>query len=200
MNMRSDLTAAARIRDAAIDVFGRRGFEAASVREIAQQAGVSPALVIHHYGSKEKLRESCDDYLIDEGLRLKGDVDLDDSMEVSHLIRSFPPDHPWLVYIARIILDGGPAGAALWDRLGAEAARALETRRYAIEFKPGIDRESAIATATAVGLIPLVFRSHLARSLGATELSGAAYERIMTTLMDLLMNGLYDVPAEGEES
>ncbi|MDN5559804.1 MAG: TetR/AcrR family transcriptional regulator, partial [Ruaniaceae bacterium] len=49
--MRSDLTAAARIRDAAIDVFGRRGFEAASIREIAREAGVSPALVMHHYGS-----------------------------------------------------------------------------------------------------------------------------------------------------
>ncbi|MEZ5087667.1 MAG: helix-turn-helix domain-containing protein [Tessaracoccus sp.] len=68
--MRSGFTAA-RIRDAAIDMFGRRGFEAASVREIAREAAVSPALVIHHYGSKDKLREHCDDYLMREGLRTR---------------------------------------------------------------------------------------------------------------------------------
>jgi TetR/AcrR family transcriptional regulator len=36
-------------------VFARRGFEATSVREIARDAGVDPALMAHHFGSKEAL-------------------------------------------------------------------------------------------------------------------------------------------------
>ena len=196
--MSSDLTAAARIRNAAIDVFGRRGFAAASVREIAQQAEVSPALVIHHYGSKEKLREACDDYLMAEGLRIGDEVDLADQPQVAATIAGFPPHHPWLVYIARLILDGGPAGAALWDRLVREAVRGVETGSYAVRLRDGVDPAAAAAVVTAAGLIPLVFQGHLARSLGADELDGEAYQRVMATLMELLRNGIYQAPTEGD--
>ena len=64
--MRSaDLTAAARIRDAAIEQFGEHGFDV-GLRTIAEAAGVSAALVIHHFGSKEGLRKACDDYIAEE--------------------------------------------------------------------------------------------------------------------------------------
>jgi AcrR family transcriptional regulator len=51
---RARLTAES-IRQAATELFGRRGFASTSVREIARQAGVDPALVIRHFGSKEEL-------------------------------------------------------------------------------------------------------------------------------------------------
>src|ERR1700757_5201146 len=64
--MRSaDLTAAARIRDAAIEQFGEHGF-GVGLRAIAEAAGVSAALVIHHFGSKEGLRKACDDFVVEE--------------------------------------------------------------------------------------------------------------------------------------
>ena len=40
--------------------FAAEGFARTTVRAIAAEAGVSPALVIHHFGSKEGLREACD--------------------------------------------------------------------------------------------------------------------------------------------
>jgi len=43
------------IKQVADDLFGRNGFAATSVREIARVAGVDPALVIRHFGSKEAL-------------------------------------------------------------------------------------------------------------------------------------------------
>lgn len=43
------------IRVAATELFTRKGFAATSVREIAAAAGVDPALVIRHFGSKESL-------------------------------------------------------------------------------------------------------------------------------------------------
>ena len=64
MNVRSeDLTARARIRDAAVARFGRDGFRA-PVRAIAEDAGVSAALVIHHFGSKDALRAECDEHVL----------------------------------------------------------------------------------------------------------------------------------------
>ncbi|CQD18123.1 transcriptional regulatory protein [Mycolicibacterium conceptionense] len=49
----------ARIRDAAIAQYGQHGFSV-GLRSIAEAAGVSAALVIHHFGSKEGLRKACD--------------------------------------------------------------------------------------------------------------------------------------------
>ncbi|WP_235929662.1 TetR/AcrR family transcriptional regulator [Cellulomonas citrea] len=56
----ADLTARARIRDAALARFAADGF-GAPLRAIAADAGVSPALVIHHFGSKDGLRHACDE-------------------------------------------------------------------------------------------------------------------------------------------
>src|SRR5690606_39686704 len=43
------------IREAAAALFPVRGYTGTSVRDIAAQAGVDPALVIRHCGSKEEL-------------------------------------------------------------------------------------------------------------------------------------------------
>ena len=45
-------------------LFARRGAAAVTIRDIAAEAGVSPSLVIHHYGSKQGLREAVDNRAI----------------------------------------------------------------------------------------------------------------------------------------
>ena len=70
MNMRSptvqdsDLTTRTKIREAALSLFGSEGF-AVSVRAIADAAGCSPGLVIHHFGNKDGLREAVDQSVMD---------------------------------------------------------------------------------------------------------------------------------------
>ena len=60
-----DVTTRARIRDAAITLFGQRGFARATVRGIAAAAEVSPGLVIHHFGTKDGLRRACDTHVLE---------------------------------------------------------------------------------------------------------------------------------------
>ncbi len=63
LNMRTadgDLKAAAVIRNAAMRLFAERGAAAVTIRQIAVAAGVSPGLVIHHYGSKGGLKDAVD--------------------------------------------------------------------------------------------------------------------------------------------
>ena len=67
MSSPEDLTARARIRDAAIELFAERGIGSATIRDIAQAAGVSSGLVRHHFGSKDGLRRACDEYAMAEG-------------------------------------------------------------------------------------------------------------------------------------
>lgn len=43
------------ILDAAIDAFARSGYDSASTRDIAREAGIDPRLISRYYGSKEAL-------------------------------------------------------------------------------------------------------------------------------------------------
>ncbi|WP_207233827.1 TetR/AcrR family transcriptional regulator [Janibacter limosus] len=63
--LRHDLTARARIRNSALALFARHGVEGASMRRVAADAGVTVGLVVHHFGTKERLREEVETYVVD---------------------------------------------------------------------------------------------------------------------------------------
>lgn len=46
------------VLDAALQLFAKDGFADTSLRDISRQSGVSHPLILHHFGSKEKLYES----------------------------------------------------------------------------------------------------------------------------------------------
>jgi AcrR family transcriptional regulator len=58
-----DLTARARIRHSAFELMATQGVRSATLRSIAKAAGVSPALVIHHYGSKQGVVEAVEEWV-----------------------------------------------------------------------------------------------------------------------------------------
>ena len=85
----------ARILDAAVEMFSKQGLDGASVRGIARHAEVSPAMVHHHFGSKEGLYEACIDVLYEGLLELQTSLStqLDPNAAprevASRLVRSF---------------------------------------------------------------------------------------------------------------
>ncbi|MEV5746315.1 TetR family transcriptional regulator [Actinoallomurus sp. NPDC052308] len=56
---RDDILAAARV------LFGERGYDKASIRAIAREAGVDPALVHHFFGAKEELFAAAMEFPVD---------------------------------------------------------------------------------------------------------------------------------------
>lgn len=119
LNMRSvdDLTATARIRDAAIQQFGEHGFEV-GLRGIAKAAGVSPALVIHHFGSKDGLRLACDEFVAESIRSAKSETitSSDPSSWFAQMaeIESFAPA---MAYLVRSMLSGGELANTLWHNM-----------------------------------------------------------------------------------
>src|ERR1700679_2065913 len=69
----SDLSARTKIREAALNLFGTEGF-AVSVRAIADAAGCSPGLIIHHFGNKGGLREAVDQSVMEALLQKFGGI------------------------------------------------------------------------------------------------------------------------------
>ncbi|MCV2393588.1 TetR family transcriptional regulator [Actinotalea sp. M2MS4P-6] len=60
------------ILDAARRLFGEVGYQGATIRRIARDAGVDPALVIQYFGSKDGLLEACLEVPLDVELVLSG--------------------------------------------------------------------------------------------------------------------------------
>lgn len=141
LNMRSveDLTTVARIRDAAIEQFGQHGFSA-SVRSIAAAAGVSAALVIHHFGSKDKLREACDAYVIEtvRAAKTESMQNASPSAWFAQLaeIESFAP---MTAYLMQALQTGGDLAKSLWQSMIDNAEGYLEEGVRAGTLKPSRD-------------------------------------------------------------
>jgi TetR/AcrR family transcriptional regulator, regulator of cefoperazone and chloramphenicol sensitivity len=54
----------ARLIEAALDVFGRYGFEGATTRQIAKEADANLAAIVYHFGSKEALHLAVAEYIV----------------------------------------------------------------------------------------------------------------------------------------
>ncbi len=57
--------------DAAVELFGERGYEAASTRDIAARCGVAMSAITYHFGGKEGLYLATADHIV-EAMRVLG--------------------------------------------------------------------------------------------------------------------------------
>ncbi|MCW2511239.1 MAG: TetR family transcriptional regulator [Mycobacterium sp.] len=137
-----DLTATARIRDAAIEQFGEHGFDV-GLRTIAKAAGVSAALVIHHFGSKDGLRTACDDFVA-ESVRASKSESIRSSDPASWFaqlaeIESFAPS---MAYLVRSMQSGGELAKSLWHNMIDNAEQYIEEGVLAGTIKPSPNPKS----------------------------------------------------------
>ncbi|MDO5502061.1 MAG: TetR/AcrR family transcriptional regulator [Actinomycetia bacterium] len=61
----SDLTGRARIREAALRLYAAHGAEAVSLRAVAREAGGTPGLVTHHFGSRAGLYRAVQEHVVE---------------------------------------------------------------------------------------------------------------------------------------
>ncbi|KDN22824.1 TetR/AcrR family transcriptional regulator [Amycolatopsis rifamycinica] len=170
-----DLTARARIRDAAIRLFTERGMEKTSILDIAQEAGVSGGLIRHHFGSKDGLREACDTYVFDELLKFK-----EEALAKGHADPGFVPtfDARQLLfrrYLGRAMVDGSEAAAAQFVGIVDGTERYFREAGLDVPDPRGVG--AALAAMTG-GL--MILQDHVARALGEEPGTHEAMLRMMS--------------------
>jgi AcrR family transcriptional regulator len=184
-----DLTARARIRDAAIRLFAERGSDGTTVRDIAQAAGVSPGLLRHHFGSKEALREACDVYVLDRIVKIKEELLLDGKMASQGFL---PSVHPTLLlynrYVTRALLDGSPRAAAMFDDL------VVRTEEWISKNSPELTDDYRAYAAILVGMQSgmLAMHDHVSRALGVDVFTVDGNLRMAGALTDFYSRPLLD--------
>lgn len=170
---------------AARSAFAERGFDAASIRQIATAAGVDPALVHHYFGSKEELFRATVDIPVDPAALLPAVLAGDPDGIGERLVRTFlgvwdspaggaavallrsATNSEWTARLMREFLttqvlrrvldqlDVDPAELPLRGGLVATQMIGLAMMRYVIRLEPVA---SATADTLAAALGPTIHR------------------------------------------
>jgi AcrR family transcriptional regulator len=180
-----DLTARARIRDAALGQFADLGFSGATIRGIAEAAGVSPGLVQHHFGSKDGLRRACDEAVLELVRRKITATQTGEITQPGFAASLYAAAGPVIRYLARAVVDGSGAGAALVDELVDGTERYLSAT-WPDRFPSGAQRtRDAAVVFVAQSAGTLVLHEHVARRMGLEPWTDIASPRIGLAQLDV---------------
>jgi AcrR family transcriptional regulator len=211
-----DLTTRARIRDAAVLRFGQDGF-GTPLRTIATDAGVSAALVIHHFGTKDGLREACDAHVLEEIKHAKREslVEAQGGRFLEYLATA-EQFAPVFTYVLRALQHGGPLAKAFVDHMVDDAVEYLADGVAAGTIVPSRDEHARarylVLCSLGAGLLSLtldppedpadrgaMMRRHLdAIALPALELYTEGFLTTRRMLDEYLMY-VSDPPAAPEQ-
>lgn len=193
-----------RLVQAALDVFGRRGFEGASTREIAKAAKANLAAIVYHFGSKDALYQAVAEYIVGRigaaiGGRLaaiQAELDRLDAAAARQVIVGLlgnfvdviignPEAERWARFILREMLDPSEAFETIYGFTGT--AHGVATRLVAIATG-GSPEDDAVKirafTLLGQGLIFRIAQNVVLRRLGRDRLGPAEREEIKRVLAE----------------
>lgn len=196
---------AALIRDAALRRFAAHGVAGTTLRAIASDAGVSLGLVQHRFGTKERLVDAVDQYVIallhsklaldDAHGRQKA---IDEDVEDTGLrVRELIGEHPAVVdYLARAMIDDTPIGARTFDALFEIGRQRWGRRAEKNEVQADVvDLTWAALHPLMLTLGTVILRRQVERQLPEAFDAPTQLQRWETSVNALLHHGQLRAPA-----
>jgi AcrR family transcriptional regulator len=182
-----------RLLDAALDAFGRFGFDGASTRSIAAAAGVNLAAIPYHFGGKQGLHRAVAQHIVDEvrgqvgpfvdtvGAALgRGEVGPSEAhamlqafaRQATEVLLGHPEAQRWAPFILREQMDPSPTFDVLYDGFMGRAHTVVTALLARATGRPA-DAPETIARATALFGQLVIFR--LGRALIERRLGWKGY-------------------------
>ncbi|MFF4415728.1 TetR family transcriptional regulator [Streptosporangium sp. NPDC001559] len=187
----SDLTAQAKIRNAAIEHLARDGFQKTNLSVIAATAGVSPGLVIHHFGSKEKLRSVCDDHVLRILVQRADNARPSGMQDLFREYLSNPEEYRLQMrYMLRAIEEDTPAAATFVDTLVEESEEILRAGIADGSMRPSSDVRALAVLSVLNSVATLTMPPPLARALGYERFGPDVLRRLALPTLELYTHGL----------
>lgn len=202
-----DGTLRAQLLDAAIACFVRKGIAATSLREIAREAHVTPALLHYYFGDKAQLQAA----LVEEKL-LPAVAQLREPLEqvvegqvgegqagddIAALVAGFVQGvgrvaiaHPWLppLWVREVLCEGGALREVLFERIGPQIPQMM-ARRFAAaqargEINQDLDPRLLMVSLVGLTLFPVAGAPIWRRLFAADDLDFDTLRRHTLALLD----------------
>lgn len=187
--------------DAAIACFVRRGIAAASLREIAREAHVTPALLHYYFGDKAQLQDALvADRLLPVLAEMRGAIG-DAGGDVAALVAAFVSGigrvamkHPWLppLWVREVLCEGGALRDVLFERIGPQIPQVM-AKRFAEaqargEINEDLDPRLLMVSLVGLTLFPIagapIWRRLFAGDPGTAALDMDTFRRHTLALLD----------------
>jgi len=207
----AELSAARRIRNAALRSFADHGVYATSMRRVARLAKVSVGLVQYYFKSKGGLRRAVDKFVLDLAMRALGKpvgegsaeaVSTEIAAHIVELLRS----HPHAVaYARRSLLEADRTSFVLFDTLFELVRSQLKELAARGLLRDDIDLDWAALHVIFVNVGPILLEPAVNRHFDHPLLSDEGLDRFQKNASALFLYGLYkheprtDTPGTSQE-
>jgi AcrR family transcriptional regulator len=194
-----DLTARARIREAALELFARDGVAGTSMRSVAAKARVSPSLVVHHFATKAGLRDAVDDAVLTAFASALLAVDLSGgAQDVSERLNDavagiIGGDRAVREYLARSLFEATESSQRLFDALVDVVTLGLDSLEKAGVVRRGTDRKWRAYAVLFIILGPIMLGRQIEARLAVDAFDPRVVQARSACNIDLLQRGLFTV-------
>ncbi len=202
----------AQLLDAAIACFVRKGIAATSLREIAREAHVTPALLNYYFGDKAQLQAALVEQRLQPLLaQLRAPLERAGD-DVAALIAGFvagvgkvAAEHPWLpaLWVREVLCEGGALREVLFEQIGPQIPLMM-ARRFAAaqvrgEINEDLDPRLLMVSLVGLTLFPIA-GAPIWRRLFADDPAAAAldFETLRRHTLALLDRGVELAPPARE--
>lgn len=186
--------------EVATSVFAREGFATTSLRSIAKEAGVSPALVVHHFGSRENLVDECINRAL--GIWVAQKLDLSNyslSEAIGQWQTALDQHGSKLHFFRQVLLAGGQPAQILFSRMVSEAKHMLNAQIAGGQVRELSDPESVALLMTLHGLAPLLLMEEVTQELGGSFLSPDIGQKVAAANLEIYRSGIYKSSEQSEK-
>jgi AcrR family transcriptional regulator len=188
-----DFTARARIREAALELFAERGIAGATIRDIATKAGVSSGLLRHHFGSKEGLRDACDEYAMARLNEIRQQMLAEGKLADQAFVGSIHPVTMQLqAYLVRSMVDGSTP--QLFQLMVEAGEQWMVTASLESEDPRAF---SAVLVAMQMGMY--LVRDQISEVLGVDTRTPAGHSRVLKAALEIFSQPLV-TPEQAEQA
>jgi AcrR family transcriptional regulator len=186
-----------RLLDAATACFARNGIAATSLRAIADEAGVNPALLHYYFGDKAQLKDAMVEERVMPAFGALRDAVLAQGDEVAGAIAAFVRGtgevvarHPWLppLWVREVLCEGGALRTLLIERIAGQMPRLLADRfaaaQRAGQLNPDLDPRLLVVSLVGLTLFPAAGAPIWQRMFDAGDLDANALREHTIALLD----------------
>jgi AcrR family transcriptional regulator len=185
-----------RLLDAALKRFAADGIAATTLRTIAVEAGVNPALVHYYFGDKERLQTAVVEERVLPALAGVRET-VQQATDVTGLVAAFVrgigetvESHPWFpaLWVREVLCEGGALREVLFTHLAPQLPQ-LMARRFAQaqrdgELNPGLDPRLVVVSLIGLTLFPAASAPIWRRLFDADDIDSGLLGQHAIALLD----------------
>ncbi len=186
------------IMNNAEDLFANQGFAAASIRQIADAAGVNSALIHYYFGNKKKLLQQVMQRAftpLRKGIATLSEKNSTSVKEISRLFQEMATKNPNLpkLMVREVFLPGGEMREFFIENMASQLGGAipaiLADEKEASRLRQDFDPAVAALLLLSVSLFPFLARD-LAEPVLGLSYKPAGLKILDTHISDLLERGM----------